>query len=122
MNNVYNELENRGLINQITDEGLIKKLNSPITLYCGFDPTGDSLHVGSLVGIIILKHFENYGHKNIALVGGATGLIGLTEITGFIGLAGLDGTGVLLITLLTGSATFLLSSIIFFASFLRYSI
>ena len=76
MSNVYNELKARGLINQITDEGLIKKLDSPITLYCGFDPTGDSLHIGHLLPIIIMKHFENYGHHNLAVVGGATGLIG----------------------------------------------
>ncbi len=76
MKNVYHELNARGLINQITDEGLIERLNDPITLYCGFDPTGDSLHVGHLLPIIIMKHFERYGHKNIALVGGATGLIG----------------------------------------------
>ncbi len=76
MNNVYHELKSRGLINQITDEGLIERLNDPITLYCGFDPTGDSLHVGHLLPIVIMKHFERYGHKNLALVGGATGLIG----------------------------------------------
>jgi tyrosyl-tRNA synthetase len=76
MSNVYNELKERGLISQITDEGLIKKLDSPITLYCGFDPTGDSLHIGHLLPIVIMKHFENYGHKNLAVVGGATGLIG----------------------------------------------
>ncbi len=76
MKNVYHELNERGLINQITDEGLIERLNDPITLYCGFDPTGDSLHVGHLLPIVIMKHFERYGHKNIAVVGGATGLIG----------------------------------------------
>ncbi len=76
MQNIYFELKERGLVNQITDEGLIERLNSPITLYCGFDPTGDSLHVGHLLPIIIMKHFENYNHNNIALVGGATGLIG----------------------------------------------
>ncbi len=76
MNNVYHELKERGLINQITDEGLIERLNEPITVYCGFDPTGDSLHVGHLLPIVIMKHFERYGHKNLALVGGATGLIG----------------------------------------------
>ncbi|MGL5020595.1 MAG: tyrosine--tRNA ligase, partial [Mycoplasmatales bacterium] len=76
MSNVYNELKERGLINQITDEGLIKKLDNPITLYCGFDPTGDSLHIGHLLPIIIMKHFENCGHHNLAVVGGATGLIG----------------------------------------------
>ncbi len=76
MKNVYHELNERGLINQITDEGLIERLNDPITLYCGFDPTGDSLHVGHLLPIVIMKHFERHGHHNLALVGGATGLIG----------------------------------------------
>ena len=44
--------------------------------YIGFDPTSDSLHIGSLVQLIILKHFQNYGHKPIVLIGGATGMIG----------------------------------------------
>ncbi len=76
MKNVYEELQKRGLINQQTSEDINDILNTQQTVYCGFDPTGDSLHVGHLLPIIILKHFENYGHKNIALVGGATGLIG----------------------------------------------
>ncbi len=76
MQNVYEVLKSRNLIKDITDPALIDRLNSPITTYCGFDPTGDSLHIGHLLPIIIMKHFENCGHKNIALVGGATGLIG----------------------------------------------
>ncbi len=76
MDNVYDELKARGLINQETSEDIKKILKEKQTVYCGFDPTGDSLHVGHLLPIVILKHFENYGHKNIALVGGATGLIG----------------------------------------------
>ncbi len=76
MKTVYDELTSRELINQVTDQTISERLKSPITLYCGFDPTGDSLHVGHLLPIIIMKHFENYGHNNIALVGGATGLIG----------------------------------------------
>ncbi len=76
MNNVYNELEQRGLINQITSEDVKEVLDTPQKVYCGFDPTGDSLHIGHLLPIVILKHFENYGHETIALVGGATGLIG----------------------------------------------
>ena len=47
-----------------------------ITLYCGFDPTADSLHIGSLVPLLTLRRFQQYGHKPLALVGGATGLIG----------------------------------------------
>ncbi len=76
MDNVYDELKARGLINQETSEDIKEILKEEQTVYCGFDPTGDSLHVGHLLPIVILKHFENYGHKNIALVGGATGLIG----------------------------------------------
>lgn len=72
------ELEYRGLINQVTDrEGLEAELKKgPITLYCGFDPTGDSLHIGHLLTVLSLKRFQQAGHKPIALVGGATGLIG----------------------------------------------
>ncbi len=76
MDNVYDELKARGLINQETSEDIKEILKEKQTVYCGFDPTGDSLHVGHLLPIVILKHFENYGHNNIALVGGATGLIG----------------------------------------------
>lgn len=77
MSNVYKCLEERGLINQITHQELVARLDEkPITLYCGFDPTGDSLHVGHLLIIFVMKHFEQYHHQNIALVGGATGLIG----------------------------------------------
>lgn len=72
------DLEYRGLINQVTDlEGLTKQLEEgPLTLYCGFDPTGDSLHVGHLLTILTLRRFQLSGHKPLALVGGATGLIG----------------------------------------------
>ncbi|MHA6251993.1 tyrosine--tRNA ligase [Oceanobacillus sp. CAU 1775] len=76
--NILEELEWRGLIHQTTDrEGLEKHLeNQPISLYCGFDPTADSLHIGHLVPIIMLKRFQQAGHKPIALVGGGTGMIG----------------------------------------------
>lgn len=72
------DLKARGLINQTTaDEELIEHLNSGCrTLYCGFDPTADSLHIGSLVPLLALKRFQDAGHKPMALVGGATGLIG----------------------------------------------
>lgn len=76
MQNVYEVLKSRNLVKDITDPALIERLNNPITTYCGFDPTGDSLHIGHLLPIIIMKHFELCGHRNIALVGGATGLIG----------------------------------------------
>jgi tyrosyl-tRNA synthetase len=72
------ELEWRGLINQVTDqEGLEKLLSEEkVSLYCGFDPTADSLHIGSLLPILTLRRFQLAGHRPIALVGGATGLIG----------------------------------------------
>lgn len=72
------DLQYRGLINQITDEGGLKKLlaEESVKLYCGFDPTADSLHIGHLLPILILRRFQLAGHKPIALVGGATGLIG----------------------------------------------
>lgn len=72
------DLEFRGLINQVTDlEGLQKELeNGPITLYCGFDPTADSLHIGHLLTVLTLRRFQLAGNNPIALVGGATGLIG----------------------------------------------
>ncbi|MCZ0756636.1 tyrosine--tRNA ligase [Anoxybacillus sp. J5B_2022] len=72
------ELEWRGLINQVTDrEGLEKLLaEETVSLYCGFDPTADSLHIGSLLPILTLRRFQLAGHRPIALVGGATGLIG----------------------------------------------
>lgn len=72
------DLKARGLLNQVTaDDELIEHLDSGSrTLYCGFDPTADSLHIGSLVPLLTLKRFQQAGHRPIALVGGATGLIG----------------------------------------------
>ena len=72
------ELSRRGLIAQMTSEAeLAQHLeNKSVTLYCGFDPTADSLHIGSLVPLLTLKRFQEHGHKPLALVGGATGLIG----------------------------------------------
>lgn len=72
------ELSSRGLIAQMTsEEELAQHLeNQSVTLYCGFDPTADSLHIGSLVPLLTLKRFQQHGHKPLALVGGATGLIG----------------------------------------------
>ncbi|SEA47931.1 tyrosyl-tRNA synthetase [Thalassobacillus cyri] len=76
--NILQDLEQRGLINQITDEeGLKKHLEeNQVTLYCGFDPTADSLHIGHLLPILMLKRFQRAGHRPIALVGGGTGMIG----------------------------------------------
>lgn len=72
------DLKARGLISQTTaDEEFIEYLEGGCrTLYCGFDPTADSLHIGSLVPLLALKRFQEAGHKPMALVGGATGLIG----------------------------------------------
>ena len=75
---VYEELQWRELIADCTDvEGLKKRLAAgPTTLYCGFDPTADSLHVGSLVPLLALRRFQLAGHHAIAVAGGATGMIG----------------------------------------------
>src|SRR5690242_10380021 len=76
MKNLIEELRWRGLIQDIipgTEDELLKE---PIAAYVGFDPTADSLHIGSLIPIIVLVHLQNYGHKPIALVGGATGMVG----------------------------------------------
>ena len=73
------DLDFRGLIYQVTDrDGLAERLSQaePITLYCGFDPTADSLTIGNLAAILCLRRFQLDGHVPIALVGGATGLIG----------------------------------------------
>jgi len=76
--NLIEDLKARGLIAQMTsEEELVAHLAAgPVTLYCGFDPTADSLHLGHLVPLLMLKRFQDYGHRPIALVGGATGLIG----------------------------------------------
>lgn len=75
---LLDDLQYRGLIQQITDEEGLRKLLSEekITLYVGFDPTADSLHIGHLLPILMLRRFQIAGHRPIALVGGATGLIG----------------------------------------------
>lgn len=77
MTELLDELRWRGLIAQTTDEAeLATALKKPITLYCGFDPTAPSLHIGNLVLILLLKRFQEAGHRPIAVVGGATGLVG----------------------------------------------
>ncbi|PIZ30032.1 MAG: tyrosine--tRNA ligase [Alphaproteobacteria bacterium CG_4_10_14_0_8_um_filter_53_9] len=72
---ILQDLTARGLLAQST-KGLEEHLSTPRTLYCGFDPTADSLHIGSLVPLLTLRRFQQYGHTPIVLVGGATGLIG----------------------------------------------
>lgn len=78
MSKVLTELEARGLIAQISDgAGLASHLSGRSrTIYCGFDPTADSLHIGNLVPLLTLRRFQQAGHRPILLVGGATGLIG----------------------------------------------
>ncbi|MEY8263794.1 MAG: tyrosine--tRNA ligase [Bermanella sp.] len=75
---LIDDLKARGLYNDCTGvHELVEKLESGCqTLYCGFDPTADSLHIGSLVPLLVLKRFQQAGHRPLALVGGATGLIG----------------------------------------------
>jgi tyrosyl-tRNA synthetase len=71
------ELKWRGLVADCTDAAeLAKRMAAPITLYCGFDPTADSLHVGNLVPLLALRRFQLLGHHPIAVAGGATGSIG----------------------------------------------
>ena len=75
---ILSDLEARGLIHDTTDrDALASRLAAgPITLYCGFDPTADSLHVGNLIGLLTLRRFQMAGHVPISLAGGATGMIG----------------------------------------------
>lgn len=74
--NLHDALAQRGLVSQCTDEKIRERLEKPVTCYIGFDPTADSLHVGSLVPIMVLAHAQRCGHKPIAVVGGGTGLVG----------------------------------------------
>jgi len=78
MSNLLEELKYRDLVYQQTDEEGIKKLleTESVSIYCGTDPTGDSLHVGHLLPFLTLKRFAKYGHKPVVLVGGGTGIIG----------------------------------------------
>ena len=76
MTNFVDELSWRGLIHDSIPDTDTYLNENKATGYIGFDPTADSLHIGSLVPILVLKHFQNAGHKPIALVGGATGMVG----------------------------------------------
>ncbi len=88
------ELQWRGLIAQSTDlEEISKVCANPVTLYCGFDPTAPSLHLGNLVQILTVRRFQQYGHKPLALVGGATGLIGDPKESGERSLNSVDLVG-----------------------------
>src|SRR3954466_3759023 len=77
MTSFFKDLEARGIVKQLTDHSLENVLAmEKVTLYCGFDPTADSLHVGSLLPLLTLRRFQLAGHRPIAVVGGATGMIG----------------------------------------------
>ncbi|MBN1436336.1 MAG: tyrosine--tRNA ligase [Sedimentisphaerales bacterium] len=77
MANIIETLEQRGLISQVSAPDLAEKLDSKsITVYAGFDPTAKSLHIGNLLQIMLLAQFQRHGHRPIALVGGATAMIG----------------------------------------------
>ncbi|HYD84697.1 MAG TPA: tyrosine--tRNA ligase, partial [Opitutus sp.] len=75
---ILDDLQWRGLYADCTDlDALRQRLaQGPVTLYCGFDPTGDSLHVGHLMGQLTLRRFQLAGHHPVALAGGATGMVG----------------------------------------------
>lgn len=78
MTDILDELAWRDMIAQSTDLDELRALLAagPVTLYCGFDPTAPSLHLGNLIQILTLRRFQHAGHRPIGLVGGATGLIG----------------------------------------------
>ena len=78
MTDIVDELQWRGLIAVSTDEDALRKAfaDGPVTVYCGFDPTAPSLHLGNLVQILTLRRLQHAGHRPLGLVGGATGLIG----------------------------------------------
>ena len=73
---LIDELRARGLVEALTDPEIEQALDRPMTVYCGFDPSARSLQAGNLVSIVVLKRFQQAGHRVVALVGGATGLIG----------------------------------------------
>jgi len=76
--NLLEDLEARGLIHDTTDRGFLNEAltSGMVTFYHGIDPTADSLHIGSLVGVLAMRRFQDFGHKPIALVGGSTGMVG----------------------------------------------
>ena len=76
MSDIYADFTTRGLINQTTDDLAPWLQEKPRTMYIGFDPTADSMHVGHLMQVMTLRRFQQAGHRPIALVGGATGMIG----------------------------------------------
>ena len=75
-NNVIDCLQERGFIEAMTSEEIREKASRPMKVYIGFDPTADSLHLGNLVGIVLLGWFQRFGHTPVVVLGGATGRIG----------------------------------------------
>lgn len=76
MKNVIEALRSRGFIDAMTSDEIEEWVQKPVRIYCGFDPTSDSLHLGNLIGIMGLAWFAKFGHTPVAIVGGATGMIG----------------------------------------------
>ena len=78
MVDLLDDLRARGLVHDHTDEAALAELleSGPVTLYCGIDPSADSLHVGHLVAVLVLRRFQQAGHRPLVLVGGATGMVG----------------------------------------------
>ncbi len=78
MENILEELKWRGAVNQVSDEAGLEELlaKKSIGVYCGVDPTGDSLHIGHLIPFMMLKRFQMAGHRAHILIGGGTGSIG----------------------------------------------
>ena len=74
--NIIQTLSQRGLISQKSDNNLAEILKNPASLYIGFDPTAESMHIGNLLQIILLSHFQQHGHRPICVVGGGTAMIG----------------------------------------------
>jgi len=76
--NIYDILKERGFIAQVSDEDALRRMlgGNPITFYVGFDSTATSLHAGSLVPIMAMKHLQQAGHRPIAIVGGGTTMVG----------------------------------------------
>jgi tyrosyl-tRNA synthetase len=83
VSDIFDELQWRGLVAQTTDEPALREAlaDGPVTLYCGFDPTAPSLHMGNLVQLILMRHLQQAGHRVLCLVGGSTGLIGDPKTT-----------------------------------------
>jgi len=76
MENVIDVLQRRGLVESITGDDIKELTKKPTRIYCGFDPTADSLHLGNMVALMVMAHFQQHGHTPVALVGGATGMVG----------------------------------------------